>query len=362
MELPNYMELLEKVSYIEGLLRMVENYGDPLPLEYAMRDPQMADIVSRHFYCESGEAFLKSFMNSTEDFHNTMDKKFVGENLLFHTRKCRSTHTLPNTHMIYGIRGQCVLRIRDAEVTLQEGDTCIIAAGVPHAFYNTSETALFLHVALTAAFIGNVLLPRLPQEHLRAGFFRSIVFDDKTGPDHVFVAGSKPNEMTYFLTSAFYHHLFRPPMYEEIVNSFMILFFSYQLQAMSSHPELVDSAALSPEQSLQQIQDYISANCRTVTLRQLAEQFHFNESYLSQYLKKNTGQTFTALLQNARISLASKMLINTNLSIVDIADKVGYQNMSYFYKLFAEVNQCSPAEYRAHFLKSSQRVIGHESV
>lgn len=361
MEIPDYLDLMDKVSYIEGMIRMVENYGDSAPLEYVLRDPQMENLICRHFYCESGQEFLRLF-SSPDDFHKIMDIKFAGENLLFHTRKIRSEHSVPNTHMIYCIRGSCLVRVRDDEISLHPGDTCIVAREVPHAYYNASETSLVLHVVLTTAFISNVLFPRLPQEHLRSGFFRSIVFDESSGPDYVYVAGSKPNETTYFLSSAFYHHLYRPPMHEEIINSFMLLFFSYQMQAMSRHPELVDSPTLSPEQTLQQIQSYIGENCRTVTLRQLAERFHFNESYLSQYLRKNTGKTFTALLQNARISLAAKLLINTTLSIVDIADKVGYQNMSYFYKLFTEVNQCSPAEYRARFLKSGQRVIGHETI
>ena len=320
----------------------------------------MEDLIKRHFFCASGAEFLKDFRSG--NLHSVMDRKFAGERLLFHTRKCRGEHILPNTHLLYCVSGKCIVRVQAEEIELREGDTCIIASDIPHSYYNTTENALVLHVALTAAFVGNVLLPRLPQEHLRAGFFRSIVFQESTSIPYLYVAASKVTEMTYFLTSAFYNHLYRPAMCEEIVNSFLMLFFSYLLQAVNSHPELVDTPELPPEQTLQQIKAYIAANCRTVSLRQLAEQFHFNESYLSQYLKKNTGQTFTLLLQSARISTAEKLLINTNQSVVDIAAKVGYQNMSYFYKLFNEVNQCSPAEYRARFLKSSQRVIGQEKM
>lgn len=151
-------------------------------------------------------------------------------------------------------------------------------------------------------------------------------------------------------------------MYQEVVDSFMVLFFTYLLQVVSNTPELMETAAASPEQVVRQLKAYIAANCRALTLRELAEKFHFNESYLSQYLKKNTGHTFTALLQSARISQAAKMLISTNLSVVEIADQVGYQNMSYFYRLFTEVNCCSPAEYRARYLNSGRRVIGSETI
>lgn len=359
MELPNYIDLLTKLSYLEGILRVVEADNDPLPMEYLLRDPEMEELVCRHFHCESGQSFLQDFMNR-ESFKSVLDQRFAGERLLFHTRKCRGEHTLPNTHMLYCIRGSCVLRIRGEELVMGEGDTCIITAGTPHAYYNTKETTLVLHAALTAAFVGNVLLPRLPQDHLQADFFRSIVFDENPAATYVYIPAGKTAEMTYFISSAFYHHLFRPPMHEEIVNSNLMLFFSFLLQSLQMQPET--AAALSPEKTLQQILSHISENCRGITLSKLAETFHFNESYLSQYLKKSTGKTFTQLLQDARVSLAAKLLINTNLSVVDIADRVGYQNMSYFYKLFAQVNQCSPAEYRSRFLRSSKRVIGHEGI
>lgn len=355
-----HIELLQKISHLEGLVRMAENYGDLAPLEYLIRDPEMEDLIKRHFCCSSGAELLNELRSGT--LHTVLDGKFAGARLLFHTRKCREQHTLPNTHLLYCIRGKCVVCVGRKEMELQEGDTCIIAADAPHSYFNCSEDTLVLHVALTAAFIGNVLIPRLPQEHFQVSFFRKIVLEDPNPTSYIFVGARKSKETTYFITSAVYNQVYRPSMYEELVNSFMLLFFAYLLQGLDDNAKYTDTAEPSPEQILQEMKDFICTNCRTVSLRQLAEKFHFNESYLSQYLKKNTGKNFTAFLKSARIAAAERMLINTNQSVVDIAAKVGYQNMSYFYKLFNEVNQCSPAEFRARFLKSSQRVIGQEKV
>lgn len=360
MELPDHLDTLEALSYIEGILRMVETYRDPLPLQLLIQDPQMEEIITKHFGFHNGSEFLRAF-TSADSFHRILDDRFSGCSLLFHTRKHRGAHSLPNTHLLHCIRGSCVVQIEQGDpLYLHKGDTCVVRSGVSHAYYNLSETSLVLHAALTDAFVGNVLLPRLPQNYLQVSFFRNIVFQKQDSCTHLFVQDASAGEISYFLTSAFYHNLYRPPMYEELVNGFMLLFFTHLLQAMGQ--EQSPERAISAEQTLQQLQAYIAANCRTVTLRELAEQFHFNESYLSQYLKKNTGETFTSLLQNARLSAASKLLISTTLSVVDIADKVGYQNMSYFYRLFSKVNQCSPAEYRARFLRSGRRVIGSESI
>lgn len=361
MDLPNYIETLENLSYIEGIIRMVDVYHDTLPLRIMIQDPKMEEIVVKHFNFASGTEFLRAFQDSA-NFHTMLDDRFSGKAILFHTRKHRPDHILPNTHLCYCLRGGCVLRVGEDELYLRPGDTCIVRAGVEHAYYNLSETSMVLHVALTEAFVSKVLLPRLPQDYLYMGFFQDIVFQKNEGATHLFVSGSREEEMSYFLSAALYHDLYRPPMYQEVVDSFMVLFFTYLLQAVSNTPELMETAAASPEQVVRQLEAYIAANCRALTLRELAEKFHFNESYLSQYLKKNTGHTFTALLQSARISQAAKMLISTNLSVVEIADQVGYQNMSYFYRLFTEVNCCSPAEYRTRYLNSGRRVIGSETI
>ena len=150
-------------------------------------------------------------------------------------------------------------------------------------------------------------------------------------------------------------------MWEEIVNQFVLLFFSYLLSGSDTFTALETPENIS-HNTLTQLQDYITHNCRNVTLRQLADVFHFNQSYLSQYLKKNTGENFTDLLQKARITQAEKLLSDTALSVAEIADKVGYQNVSYFYKVFEKINHCSPTEYRNRFLTSNQRVIGRETI
>ncbi len=71
-----------------------------------------------------------------------------------------------------------------------------------------------------------------------------------------------------------------------------------------------------------------------------------NYSLFSYELKQYTGSTFVKLLKEIRMEEAKKLLAETDLKIVEIAQKVGYENDKYFMKTFRSVCGVSPSEYR----------------
>lgn len=81
-------------------------------------------------------------------------------------------------------------------------------------------------------------------------------------------------------------------------------------------------------------------------LKKVAAELHVNAMYLGQIFKKETGKSFSYYLNEYRINLAKEFLVQSNDSISDIADQVGYQNQGYFYKIFKQYIQYSPREYR----------------
>ena len=83
-----------------------------------------------------------------------------------------------------------------------------------------------------------------------------------------------------------------------------------------------------------------------LTLRDLGKKYFINSSYLGQMFQKKHGQTFKDYLTSYRISQAEALLMNTELRIVEIAEKVGYKDTDYFIKKFIEANGCTPSKYR----------------
>ena len=93
---------------------------------------------------------------------------------------------------------------------------------------------------------------------------------------------------------------------------------------------------------------YIEKNYSDITLEQMARHFGFNPNYLSDYLKNETGLSFIKLVQLQRVNVAAKYLTYTKASIEKIASRVGYENASYFYKIFRHYFGISPAKYRSN--------------
>ena len=62
--------------------------------------------------------------------------------------------------------------------------------------------------------------------------------------------------------------------------------------------------------------------------------------------RQRTGKNYTELLQEKRLSQAAWLLRNTGKRVDEIANAVGYENLSYFHRLFAARFCQSPKKYR----------------
>lgn len=91
---------------------------------------------------------------------------------------------------------------------------------------------------------------------------------------------------------------------------------------------------------------YIEENYQSGTLSEIAERLHYDLYWLSRKVKVKTGKTFIELMQEKRLSRAEYLLKQSNLTIADIAASVGYNNTSYFHRIFEERFGMSPKKYR----------------
>lgn len=97
-----------------------------------------------------------------------------------------------------------------------------------------------------------------------------------------------------------------------------------------------------------QVLRYIDENYKDGELTQLAGVLHADLCWLSRMIKRLTGKNYKELLQLKRLNQAAFLLLNTRLPITDVSNQVGYDNISYFYRIFKERYQMSPKDYRNH--------------
>lgn len=92
--------------------------------------------------------------------------------------------------------------------------------------------------------------------------------------------------------------------------------------------------------------NYVETNYASGSLAQAAELFHYDMCWLSREIKRKTGRNYTQLIQEKRLAQAAFLLKNTNSNVVDISVAVGYENTSYFHRLFTAAYGKTPKEYR----------------
>lgn len=100
--------------------------------------------------------------------------------------------------------------------------------------------------------------------------------------------------------------------------------------------------------------DYIEQKYRTATLTELCEMLHLPMHVLSKMIKKTTGFNFKELLQRKRLSKAVELMCDTDLPISDVIAAVGYENNSYFHRVFKERYHVTPRAFRLENKKSDQ--------
>lgn len=90
-----------------------------------------------------------------------------------------------------------------------------------------------------------------------------------------------------------------------------------------------------------------------ITLNYLASKIHINSAYLSRKFQEEVGVGFSEYLNDYRLKVAQKMLIeNPDLNINTISEKCGFNSQHYFSQLFRKMTGLSPRDYR---LKESIR-------
>ena len=85
---------------------------------------------------------------------------------------------------------------------------------------------------------------------------------------------------------------------------------------------------------------------KELTLDQLAKLVGLTPTYFSALFKKETGSTLSNYLIRYRLDIAQQQLRNTRLSILEIAESVGYPDVKYFSRIFKNHLNITPSEFR----------------
>ncbi|AWW29594.1 AraC family transcriptional regulator [Echinicola strongylocentroti] len=103
-------------------------------------------------------------------------------------------------------------------------------------------------------------------------------------------------------------------------------------------------------QRVNQINSYIKDNIlEEIRLNEIADRLALSKEAFCRFFKKTFDKTFTHYVNEYKITLASQMLIETELSVSEVGYRSGFNNLSFFHRQFNLYKQMSPQNYRKQF-------------
>lgn len=135
------------------------------------------------------------------------------------------------------------------------------------------------------------------------------------------------------------------PYLPEIATSHMVdLLYSISKKYGLSPSQLDDI----PNYHLRRIVTYMHQHFQEeLSLNEIAMNFHLSEAYLCRLFKKETGHTYTEILNRIRIDKSMELLTQTSDPLIEISSAVGFNSQSYYCRQFKKLVGISPSEFRS---------------
>ena len=115
---------------------------------------------------------------------------------------------------------------------------------------------------------------------------------------------------------------------------------------LMNHTDRIEANNIEQQELMFKVLRYIDEHYWNGSFEELADTLNYDMSWLSRMIKKELGKNYTTLVQEKRLNQAAFLLNTTKLAVSEIGIKVGYSNMSYFYRIFQQQFGCSPKELR----------------
>lgn len=138
-------------------------------------------------------------------------------------------------------------------------------------------------------------------------------------------------------------------LYQSIVQIRLVelLIYLIRLKSSGAREKTLYHAEREINDIVNEVGYYIRENYATVgSLEDIAKTFYLDKCYLSRVFKRCTGYTITEFTNIQRIQQAQRLLEDTEMTVAEISNQIGYENITYFNRVFKKYIETSPLKYR----------------
>ena len=309
---------------------------------------QLREITEEERRILNGEAEVdRDLYTSGSDFTIDSNKMLEEGKLIAIRTHTRFVHFPLHRHnyveVLYVCEGTLTNIIDGKQVIVRKGELLflnqfthheILAAGRSDIAINFMVLPEFFDVAYSMAGNNNVL----------ADFLVNVLRRDNQQGEYLHFKVSEVLQIQNLLENMIYSLVTGKGDQNRINQTTMGLIFLYLLESVqyaemrlpNQYENMITMTTL----------DYIEQQYKTATLTELCEKLHLPMHMLSKMIRKNTGFNFKELLQRKRLNKSVELMCETDLPISDIIAAVGYENGSYFHRVFKERYHTTPRAFR----------------
>ncbi len=99
---------------------------------------------------------------------------------------------------------------------------------------------------------------------------------------------------------------------------------------------------------------------KNLSLEEVAGYINMNASYFSNIFKKDTGMYFSDFIQKIRVEKSKSLLVQPKYKIYEIAEKVGFTDEKYYFKIFKKITGVTPTQYRNGLFADEEQIFEKE--
>lgn len=278
---------------------------------------------------------------------NTVNgKKLLQAGKLISMRKhTRFVHFPEHTHdyveVVYMCEGQTTHIVDGKTIVLKQGELLFLGQSARHEIMRAEENDIAVNFIVLPHFFGDMLSTIGDEETPLRHFLIDCLCGNNEGHSYLHYKVSGVTEIQNLLENLLLTVMGDAPNKRKLSQMTMALLF---LQLMTYTERLVTETR--EDAAIFKLLNYVETNYINGTLTEAARELHYDMSWLSREVLRKTGKTYTQLIQDKRLSQAAFLLKNTSHNVSDISLAVGYENISYFHRIFAKSYGMSPRAYR----------------
>lgn len=250
-------------------------------------------------------------------------------------------HTHDYVEVVHMCSGETTHIVNGKKIQLKQGNLLFLNQSATHEVYKADEGDVAVNLIVLPDFFVTTLSYIGEEETPLRRFLVDCLCGQNSGPGFLHFDVSSVLPIQNLVENLLLILLQDTPNKRKLSQMTMALLF---MQLMGHMDKLVTEDQ--NDAAIFKVLRYVETNYATGSLAELASLLHYDLSWLSREIKNKTGKTYTQIVQEKRLAQAAFLLHNTDRKVADISLAVGYENVSYFHRIFAETYGKSPKHYR----------------